>query len=193
MADTHERIMQAAKDLFEIKGFAAVTTKEIADAAEVSEVTLFRHFESKRGLFEAIMHSCIHPYKIDEYLESEVKYDFDVDLKKMAYKMMEVYRQNAPTLRMILRDKERDSVHEMRFKKDEHSSRQKLMEYFETMRRLGKTSTEPKMAVVFYMSNIVGYLMREILSGRESDENYFAWMLDKVITCLKADTQGQNI
>jgi hypothetical protein len=100
--------------------------------------------------------------------------------------MKEIYRKNAPTMRMILRDKERNSVHELRFRKDEHSSQQKLIEYFETMNRLGKINADPKMAAMFYVSNIMGYLMREIFSGRTSDEDYFAWMLDKVISIFKS-------
>jgi AcrR family transcriptional regulator len=185
MSNTHERIIAAAKDLFQRQGFAAATTKEIADLAGVSEVTLFRHFENKRRLFEETLHSCIHPYEIDKYLENEAIYDLEHDLKHIAYNMMETYKNNAPTMRMIMRDKVRNSVPEMRFRKDEHSSHQKLVEYFETMNSSGKMNADPNMAATFYVTNIAGYLMREILSGRTSDEEYFAWMLDRIISVLK--------
>ncbi len=189
MADTHERIIKAAKELFEKKGFAAATTKEIADLAGVSEVTLFRHFESKRRLFEEALHSCLHPFRIDEYLENEAAFDLEIDLKKIAYNVMEAYSQSAPTIRMIMRDKIRNSAHELNLKKSEHHSEQKLVKYFETMRRIGKTDADPVMATKFYVSNIAGYLMKDIMSGRKSDENYFAWMLDKVISVLKTSAQ----
>lgn len=186
MGNTHERIIAAAKDLFQRQGFAAATTKEIADLAGVSEVTLFRHFESKRRLFEETVHSCIHPYEIGAYLENEATLDLEHDLKQIAYNMKETYKQNAPTMRMIMRDKIRNSVPEMRFRKDENSSHQKLIEYFETMNRLKKMNADPNMAATFYISNIAGYLMREILSGRNSNEEYFAWMLDRVIGILRS-------
>lgn len=186
MTDAHDRIIKAAKELFEKKGFAAATTKDIADLAGVSEVTLFRRFENKRRLFEETLHSCIHPYRIDEYLENEAAYDLEVDLKKIAYDMMEAYRQNAPTLRMIMRDKIRNSTHEVNFKKSEHHSEQTLVKYFETMKKNGETDADPVMATKFYISNIVGYLMKDIMSGQKSDENYFAWMLERVIGVLKA-------
>lgn len=185
MADTHERIISAAKELFEKKGFAAATTKEIADLAGVSEVTLFRHFENKRRLFEETLHSCIHPYKIGEYLENEAAYDLGRDLKRVAYDMMETYRRNAPMLRMIMRDKLRNSAQEIHFKKSEHHSELELVKYFETMKKLGRLDADPMMATTFYMSNIMGCLMRGVFSDRPSDENYFAWMLDKVINVLK--------
>ncbi len=185
MGNTHERIIAAAKDLFERRGFAASTTKEIADLAGVSEVTLFRHFENKRRLFEETLHSCIHPYEIDKYLENEAAYDLRLDLTQIAYKMKETYHKNAPIMRMIMRDKVRNSVHELRFKRNEHSSQQLLIEYFDKMYNLGKISADPRMAGMFYISNIVGYLMKQIISGHTIDEEYFAWMLDRVIGILK--------
>lgn len=186
MPNTHDKIIAAAKELFEKKGFAAATTKEIADLAEVSEVTLFRHFENKRRLFEETLHSCIHPYTTEEYLEKGVAYDLERDLKSIAYKMLDAYKKNAPLLRMIMRDKIRDSAHEMRFKKTERHSEQRLTEYFEAMKKLGKTTADPQMATKFYISNIVGYLMKNIFSNRPNDEVYFAWMLERVIAVLKS-------
>ncbi|PWC52657.1 TetR/AcrR family transcriptional regulator [Azospirillum sp. TSO22-1] len=52
-------ILDAALPLFARKGFAATTTKEIAQAAGVSEALIFKHFPSKASLYEAIFLSCI--------------------------------------------------------------------------------------------------------------------------------------
>lgn len=54
-----EAIVQAAAPLFADKGFDAVTTREVAEAAGVSEALLYRHFESKAALYEAIQMACI--------------------------------------------------------------------------------------------------------------------------------------
>jgi TetR/AcrR family transcriptional regulator, transcriptional repressor of aconitase len=48
------RIVDAALPLFARKGFAGTTTKEIAEAAEVSEALLFKHFPTKAALYVAI-------------------------------------------------------------------------------------------------------------------------------------------
>jgi AcrR family transcriptional regulator len=53
-SDTELDILTAARDLFSEKGFSATTTKEIAKNAGVNEVTLFRRFESKLKLFQAV-------------------------------------------------------------------------------------------------------------------------------------------
>ncbi len=48
------RIVDAALPLFARKGFAGTTTKEIAEAAEVSEALVFKHFPTKAALYGAI-------------------------------------------------------------------------------------------------------------------------------------------
>src|SRR5690625_1094769 len=50
---TADRILQSALQLMKDKGFNSVTIKEIADASNVSEMTVFRHFETKKGVLEA--------------------------------------------------------------------------------------------------------------------------------------------
>ena len=50
-----EQILQTAVDLFSQRGFKGTTTKEIARAAGVSEAMVFRHFENKDALYEAIL------------------------------------------------------------------------------------------------------------------------------------------
>ncbi len=52
-------ILDAALPLFARKGFAATTTREIAQAAGVSEALIFKHFPSKASLYEAIFLTCI--------------------------------------------------------------------------------------------------------------------------------------
>ena len=51
--------MAVAVPLFATKGFDALTTKEIADAAGISEALLYRHFESKQLLFAAVQDTCV--------------------------------------------------------------------------------------------------------------------------------------
>jgi AcrR family transcriptional regulator len=56
--DNDERrkaIVTAAVPLFARKGFAGTTTKELAEAAGISEGLLFRHFPSKKHLYGEIL------------------------------------------------------------------------------------------------------------------------------------------
>src|SRR4029078_11884089 len=57
--DTRTQILNAAVQVFSQHGFRGSTTRRIADAAEVNEVTIFRYFGSKEALLqEAISTSC---------------------------------------------------------------------------------------------------------------------------------------
>jgi TetR/AcrR family transcriptional regulator, transcriptional repressor of aconitase len=56
--DSDERrkaIVAAAVPLFARKGFAGTTTRELAEAAGISEALLFRHFPSKKQLYGEIL------------------------------------------------------------------------------------------------------------------------------------------
>lgn len=53
MDDTELRILKAASRLHGERGFRGTTTRAIAEAAGVNEVTLFRHFASKKDLLLA--------------------------------------------------------------------------------------------------------------------------------------------
>lgn len=50
---TRQRLVNAAIELFAAQGVTETTTKQIAELADVNEVTLFRHFGSKHGLLLA--------------------------------------------------------------------------------------------------------------------------------------------
>jgi AcrR family transcriptional regulator len=59
MTDTklssREKVVRSALSLFSSQGITATTTKQIAEAAGVNEVTLFRQFGSKQGLLLAVI------------------------------------------------------------------------------------------------------------------------------------------
>lgn len=55
MTDKKENILSAALELFANEGYNATATSRIAKQAGVSEGLIFRHFESKKGLLQAIM------------------------------------------------------------------------------------------------------------------------------------------
>jgi manganese transport protein len=71
-------LLDAARELFAAKGYAGTTTREIIQRAGVSEQSLFSHFESKQGLFEAAV---LEPFEefIDQYTNKWADALTDVD------------------------------------------------------------------------------------------------------------------
>ena len=53
--ERRKAIVTAAVPLFARKGFAGTTTKELAEKAGISEALLFRHFPSKKHLYDEIL------------------------------------------------------------------------------------------------------------------------------------------
>ena len=55
--DAGERILATATSLFALHGYNGVSTRDIASAAQVNEVTIFRHYPRKHDLYLAVMKS----------------------------------------------------------------------------------------------------------------------------------------
>jgi AcrR family transcriptional regulator len=70
-------ILDAARELFGSGGYAATTTRQIAETAGVTEKAVFRHFGSKAGLFEAAMLTPLTEF-IDAYHEAWTNFPDDL-------------------------------------------------------------------------------------------------------------------
>lgn len=53
-AETRDRILEVARDLFEAQGYDETPVDQIAEAADVSRGTLFNHFPTKESLLAAL-------------------------------------------------------------------------------------------------------------------------------------------
>jgi AcrR family transcriptional regulator len=64
MTEKQENILTTALELFATEGYHAVSTSKIAKQAGVSEALIFRHFENKEGLLQAIMNIATQKMKV---------------------------------------------------------------------------------------------------------------------------------
>lgn len=183
---THEKIIEAAKQLFSTKGYAATTTKDIASSAGISEVTLFRHFESKRNLFHCALHSTFETDLLLIFFEKELKYDLDEDLKKLAHYLYMLYEDNGPLIRMLIKDTETNELREISEPKVEKKVYNYSNEYFEKMHEMGRIADDPIMCRKFFFHNAIGFLMRKFVFIKcEEGTEYYNWMIDKTIKAIK--------
>src|SRR5260221_8455969 len=60
-------IIKAVRQVFAEKGFDGTTTRELAEAAGVSEALLFKHFPNKEALFSAMQVACCSEDDIGQY------------------------------------------------------------------------------------------------------------------------------
>jgi len=101
--DTRRRILNAAIRLFAEVGYSLATTRLIAEAAGVNEVTLFRHFGNKKALLIA----CVEAFNTAGFaatFETELSGEYATDILHMAQRQIADMRANVEILRMLLCD-----------------------------------------------------------------------------------------
>lgn len=104
--ERREQLCQIAMRLFSERGFRGTTTKEIANAAGVSEAVIFKHFSNKDELYAAILDhkACDHGFdnpfaEIADKIER--KDDFGV-FYNMALNALDHHEEDSDFLRLML-------------------------------------------------------------------------------------------
>ena len=101
-----QQILETAIRLFAQKGFRGTTTKEIALAAGVNEVTIFRHFATKQELYTAILDVKSREAGVTEWLEDVTplaeRRDDEALFRYVAFRILEHYRRDPDFLRLRL-------------------------------------------------------------------------------------------
>jgi AcrR family transcriptional regulator len=100
--DTRQRILQAAAEMIAEKGYARATTRGIAEAAGVNEVTLFRHFGSKRNLLSELIQTRSALPDLSSIIENQLSGDYHQDLTLFARRFLNALLQRQDALRLIL-------------------------------------------------------------------------------------------
>jgi len=102
--DRHRQIVQAAIELFARKGFDGTTTREIAQAANVSEALIFRHFPTKHDLYRAIidhkMKECPRSFR-EELWEAMAHRDDRAFFARLAEEILRIYREDPNFMRLM--------------------------------------------------------------------------------------------
>ena len=100
--DTRQRILSAAAEIFAEKGYARATTRAIAAAAEVNEVTIFRHFGSKRNLLSEMINQHSALPDLTGIVESQLTGDYRQDLMFFGNVFAKVIIERRDALRLML-------------------------------------------------------------------------------------------
>ena len=95
--DIRDRILDAAKRVYEQHGFRGATTRLIAIEAGVNEVTIFRTFGSKAALFEALMQTHVSQSPIPPLPDNPA--DPEHDLTEWVTSVLTHMRENRALIR----------------------------------------------------------------------------------------------
>src|SRR4028118_922088 len=77
-SSTRQRLINAALELFTSQGVTETTTRQIAELAQVNEVTLFRQFGNKQGLLLAVIEDSAVFTHLGESLKEQVNQTSDL-------------------------------------------------------------------------------------------------------------------
>ena len=97
-ADTRQRILDKALELFSAKGYDAVGVAEIAKAVGIKAPSLYNHFPSKQAIFDALVEN------------TAVRYEKDTDAIDIH---VQDVRQDVSTFSRITEDALAEKVHQL--------------------------------------------------------------------------------
>ncbi|MDQ0166149.1 AcrR family transcriptional regulator [Bacillus horti] len=92
--NTADKIISSTVDLMSDKGYKAVTIKEIAAAASVSEMTVFRTFGSKKAILDAIIDNYLFSAPIEQIIQKNITYELETDLLMISNLYHDVLKRN---------------------------------------------------------------------------------------------------
>ncbi|MGD8813030.1 MAG: TetR/AcrR family transcriptional regulator [Anaerolineales bacterium] len=100
-SETRQKILEAAVAIGSKAGYARATTKAIAGAAGVNEITLFRHFGSKANLFSAAIEEYGGP-ALAPAIEAQLSGEYRKDMMVFGEIFLKILLERADLLRLML-------------------------------------------------------------------------------------------
>jgi AcrR family transcriptional regulator len=102
--ERHAAIVRSAMHLFAAKGFRGTTTRELAAAVGVTEPVLYRHFRTKRELYNAIIE--VTAGQASDRVHNLKRYAHDGDdaafFSRVGEQILERYTKQPETTRLLL-------------------------------------------------------------------------------------------
>ncbi|SDZ02892.1 DNA-binding transcriptional regulator, AcrR family [Evansella caseinilytica] len=163
---TEDRLLSAAMDLMEKKGYKAVTTKEIAAKAGFCEMTLFRHFGTKQKLLEDAVNRYSYIMDMEKILMKNVQYNLKNDLALVSKTYHKYVKRNEKII--LLAFQERNTNPEIAKKVAENPKilKEYLINYFEEMQRRGKMiDIDAEATAMQFLWMNLGYFISGAIGG----------------------------
>ncbi len=101
--ERRRQIIEAAAALFSQRGFGGTTTRQVAEAAGISEPTIFKHFATKEDLYAAILEAKVETEAILESAEPAARRGDDAGvLRALAHGMIKSTQEDPTLMRLLL-------------------------------------------------------------------------------------------
>lgn len=158
---TRDKILDAALSLMAERGFSHVSVKEIALCAGVSEMTVFRHFETKMGILQALIQTYSYVSYFEHFFSTELTGILEKDLKHIANTYLTFMEKNKPIF--LIAVQERGTLPQlMEVISDQNTKQlqQLLANYFEQLINKGEMKAiDTKGQAIGFLTNLFGFFV----------------------------------
>jgi len=181
---TKELILDASIKVFSEKGYLSATTLEISKVAGVSEMTLFRQFQTKNNLFLTSVKQAMGDSLMEEInlnVDDEIS-DFTM---KLLHEKLNIISTHITLIRMLIRESLSNTLpEELEFTKVIYSQVVQKITYYIKHHDL---TINP----IFFAEMVVGLLLRYAVM--EDNPAYHLWDKDQQISYLESYWKIFNI
>ncbi|MBM7841179.1 AcrR family transcriptional regulator [Alkalihalobacillus xiaoxiensis] len=158
-----DRLLVAAINLISEKGYNGVTTQEIASVANLSEMTLFRHFGNKQKLLESAFDRYHYAEEMRNLFKNKLVWELEKDLLTVSKTYHDIMNRN----RKLIQISTKDAFQLPGFKEKIQQHPLQLLDfltnYFEKMIEKGKMiHSDTRMTAFTFMMSQYGAFVNDL-------------------------------
>jgi AcrR family transcriptional regulator len=186
---TRDRLLDAALVVCARRGLSGATTREIADTAQVNEVTLFRHFGSKEKLFGALVQRSVTAQLETLQCVDPLDNDLRTDLRRFAAQFDNLLMTHEALIRALIGEsRQHPEAARKMILEAVQPLRERLDQYLRAAQKSGAVRSELPMAQA--LDCFTGMLLSGMLR-RTAGMQVLSYSPDEFIdTCVEIFVQG---
>ncbi|MEW5869866.1 MAG: TetR/AcrR family transcriptional regulator [Chloroflexota bacterium] len=168
---TRQRILSAAAQEFAARGYAGATTRAIAGVAGVSELTLFRHFETKKNLFVAVIAQQSPISMLQATLGAQMTGEIRHDLHLIGSNFLQAILQRREVILLTLREAEQLPEVRQASQQVPLQQRQMLAGYLKMQMEQGVLRPQdPELAAQAFLGLFFAYAISQSLTAESGEQ-----------------------
>lgn len=152
--ETEKKILDAAKKIFELLGFAGARMQLIANEAGISKASLHYYFRSKENLFDRIFNETMDEFMVVVSTWEDTEENWEVKLRKFILEFFNFLETNS--LLFILREVSRNPEFMLNRKK-KNKPKRSFIAYFEDLKLTGEIEKVNVPLMLVFMHSLCSY------------------------------------
>lgn len=196
-SNTKELLLQATLKLISEKGYLGTTTREIANEAGVTEITLFRNFGSKELLFEEVLKTYTFLPRLKELLPKLEGLSCEEALVLIATRFLQTLKERKELIQIMYQEVTSypEKIRDV-YNKFLAEVRSTLANYITTLQERGELRKDvtPEMAARVFLAMFFAYFRQEEIMrpGGMKKQNMEKYIRDVVDIYMHGTLDGRR-